>query len=61
MKLDIWQTYPTKLESLSTYIWDSIQTCDNYGQLEETIRGLNFACITRTCGLGMIYFIIDDC
>ena len=60
MELDIWQTYPTKLESLSTYICDSIRSCNSYRQLEETIHGLYFACITRACGLGVVHFIMDD-
>ena len=60
MKLEVWKTHLTKLESITTYICDSIQICDKYGQLKETIRGLYFACITRACGFGMVHFIMDD-
>ena len=51
---------PKKLKILSTHICDSTRTCDSYGQLEETICGLYFACITWAYGFGMVHFIMDD-
>ena len=35
------------------------ELANNYMQLEETIRGLYFASIIKTCGIGMVHFIMD--
>ena len=40
-------------------IWQSLRTCDSDRQFEQTIRGFDFACIARACGLGMVHFIVD--
>ena len=42
------------------HIWESLRTCDNYGHFEEPIHGLDFACIARACGLGMVHCVMDD-
>lgn len=33
--------------------------CHNHGQFEQSICGIYFACIARTCSLGMIHLLMN--